>query len=329
MSEQAQNTIREFVELTDDYAQEIERQRTLAFSINAMETEQLLSELPFDARNLYCVKTGQKRGERNWNDLYSLVALHEKDQAKLILSLMREDGCCVLWAQTDGEMLDRLRIVDPVGYFVYASTFVIKHLYQTPKVSKQDAAKKRAELFGQKIKAYQAVSAFCNDPSNSEGYNALHVANGHLRNILSYDPSLLNLPFKSISDLVKALRIGTLYSELSKVFRSWLTRENEYISANALYDFINQSKGASQFRTKKRSNKEMRIDEMMEKFREFGIDINENMETTVDKGWFADRMKARESGEDSDDARNWQKNKPAHTPDNPRPNSFFGQFKKG
>lgn len=318
-------TIREFSELPAEYGNEIEEQRQAAFTYQALEVQELIESLPFDARLLYCTKTGQPRGERDWSQIYNLVALHDRDKSKLILGLMREEGCAVHWSQTDGATLNQLRIIDPVGYFVYAASYLTMHNFKAPKVTKQEESEARARLFQHKITVYAKLSEIVRSGDEARNMQVLHVANGHLRNILNYNPALLGLKFASPLSVLEAFSAGLLYSELSKAFKSWIARENEYLNMADLFETLQKSMGPGQFRSQRKSNKTRRVDEMIAEMANFGIDIGAFREPPRDRAWLANRLSAKFNNRPEIE----EPAKPEFTMEKPRPGSFAALFGKG
>lgn len=340
MAEAAETkSIREFSELDVDFGLAQEAARVELNLLNALEVQSLCESLPFDPLALYCIKTGQRRGSRDWPQIYQLVALHSRDQAKLILELLQADGCASHWVQTDGATLERLRVIDPVGYFIYAASHLIRHRFKMPVVAKQDEREASAEFFQQKIAAHARLSRkFATTEGSVADMAILHVANGHLRQLLNYNPALLRLPFHTLDQIVSSFFAGNLYATISHCFRSWLARETEYFKPEKMFEALEKAKGPGNFRAQRPSNKSRRIDEMVAEIANLGLDLTKFREPVHDKAWLLRRVRANEAAKGvpapAANAASISASEikaafaPVFTFDNPKPGSFAARFAK-
>ena len=269
-------TVKAFSELSEEFGESVEADHVSAITaLTAHDTQQICESLPFDVTAIYCVKTGQLIGHRDWAQIYALVSLKSPDQAKYTLTALQENACAAHWLQTDADILERLRVVDPISYFVYTASYVIAHHYKSPKILKDQEPEARARLMREKILAHKQIASVKNR-------EALHIANGHLANLLTYNPEALKLPYKTLQDVAQAFLNGSLYSTISTCFTRWITSDNKFASIERLSELLNENQGPTQY--KKRKGRPLSGDSklLFDLFAEFGIKDFQN--NTLPKG---------------------------------------------
>ena len=278
------------------------RERHMTMGAAAHDLIEKLGQLDFDVQKLFCVKTGQPIGKRNWPQFYALarVCSTEKDapQFAFLATMLRENSCAAHWLKTDGSALDHLMIADPIGYFIYAASFLL----QNRNIPKQEKEYERQKLFRDKILAFAEIANMLgHDPENdifflhdeltqeeNKIFDRLTRANEYMRKVLALDPKSLDLPFQNLAQITKiALRDDDFFSVLSERVNNWIENKR-YILAN--FDKAASNKGPGQFRAQKWrvSARSSDTDRILVELAEFGLGPDQFelvKEPTVAKSW--------------------------------------------
>lgn len=133
------NVIDLITQITDEtISDQIERINNTDNLLKTIEISELINDLDI---NFYCSKTGRKLGQWSIDDLRRLQLAVGNDRAKYIIIKKQFENVAIDWIYTDTKALENLSNSDPIGYFVYATNYVIPIIIDLPQITEDKQIK--------------------------------------------------------------------------------------------------------------------------------------------------------------------------------------------
>jgi hypothetical protein len=86
-------------------------------------------EIDFDSCKIYCNKTGKYLASISTEEYRGLLHIHGSKRAQELLIVSAMQYTHPLWLHTDAKALEKLKLIDPIGYFIYAISRVYNRVY--------------------------------------------------------------------------------------------------------------------------------------------------------------------------------------------------------
>lgn len=187
-----------------------------------VETSAVINSVEISILNFYCSKTGRKIGQRDLSEIEQMVNFYGLEYAEQLAEYIDMTvSCSPVWLVTNPDQLDKLMILDPCGYFVYAASYALQRVdefWSRDKGWKNQRA--RLEFQNQKIISYQLLQ---NLPVET-----VIAANEVWRKTLAvYHPRAVNWPFGLLSEYCNIQAIDIMRQNIMRQVEQILLKMDE------------------------------------------------------------------------------------------------------
>jgi len=190
--------------------------------LKQVETSAVINSVEISILNFYCSKTGRKIGQRDLSEIEQMVNFYGLEYAEQLAEYIDMTvSCSPVWLVTNPEQLDKLMILDPCGYFVYAASYALQRVNEFWNKDKGwKNQKARLEFQNQKIISYQLLQ---NLPVDT-----IIAANEIWRKTLAvYHPRAIGWPFGLVSEYCNINAIDILQQNIMRQVEQVLFKMDE------------------------------------------------------------------------------------------------------
>ena len=246
---------------------EIESAKDFAEDISLSE---FLEKFEIDPLMRYCYKTGQPIDRRDPETVKMAIRVNGLDNTAELFDFLFSRDIHPAWLRTDGQTLDKLIKLDPLGYFVYAADIAIRRnnpAYKNGFKRIEDQIK----WFKQKIRLYAYLRTV---PLR----NVIQCNTGWLF-LLQVDPYAAKLPWKDLTDIIRATAFHKFVEVEIKRAMGRILNKNAGVKPvykfSDIHDAVQKVKGPGQFRAQNEKNIDTSTQSIVRLLRAAGLKITE------------------------------------------------------